>query len=1586
MTDEQTASLMVLDDYVCGENTGAHGNIYQRDLAFVLFVRGSMKKFKFKLATEMTDAGKFDDVVVYAEDLKETWLIQAKHAQLDASNPSRISEKELLPSDVRLLGKDFDLFKYMHSYVQVEGVLKGKKRYFILTNKDLQDSDNLKKWIRDAEVDALINFSDFGGAYKKLEPDVNDIIEMLPMVNAEFYKIKNAIVNVFKTGQVDKLLMNFKTPVAKILSVQNKVLRFSNDFLKESNAELYKMLLKDFKQELSLVEVGENPAIKSLLDKTKSRNQELPVFLNETKVTEFFESLTLCVNQPNELRNIVDQDIRMWLRTWVRPDDLGKFGESQLKLPASKFDEVFKGWDEPDMKGVAKSKNKSFLHSDVGTNCWNEIIKELEQFTTRHIDVLRSYYVNREVIFTENDNGTRQHSEINDNEFSKQLTNGSIEDKYLVLIADPGMGKTTFLQYVSFEVQKLTSRAIFFIYLNSLKDKLLNTSECIDLTRALDIIGPALSVSNNLLLHNIFINKEDNMNNEGDIWFFLDGFDEVPASENVKLISVVRQLLNTQRVRIVISGRKHVEKDLRDALAAKVIYLKPFRYIDQMTFLEKFWSISVEDPIVFPKFQKYAEGLLDRFYKNLYKSTMLPLMIRLLAEVYTDDLERFLLSHNETEELDKLSTEVFSVVSLFDQFARKSFNMKMLKKFDLDPYSKNDPYDDEMDLLFEQYIFEHELAAINTFRSMSQLQDVLTDHEKVYEKFRKRIEAGKEKSLLININEPQIKFVHESFAEYFVARYLYENLQHCVDYLCSIIEDQELIRRFFFLFLNEDVEQSSKQLPLLSTVGEEQNFAFWACEALCLGVMKSLSNNHDFRTFFSEKYGSLLHVAAKNGSTEICQFLLDTIKINVSCLSCKELNDIMGLFPIVNQFEEQLSIHYQVTALHLAAAYEHKAVVKLLLEHSADVNARTGFLFTPLHVAAKKGHIAMMKLLINKSADLNLQTYVGDTPLHLAIDFNQHQCAELLIDHGANVNISNNCGSTPLVLAVRKGFSSIVNQLISKKANVVFDSNGRKLTLLHLAAESGDLDTVKQIIALSADINALSKSGETPLSIAASGGHVKIVEHLIGQMASVNALKIDDTPPLHCAIINKHNAVVKVLIAHSADVHAPDSSGRTPLHLAAESDLDIVKLLIDTLVDVNAVDGLKRTALHLAVFRNKPLIAELLIEHSADPNLADTNGWTPLHFAAYVGSLEAITLLVEQSIDINARTSDEQTPLHLAASSGYRDIVEILVRKSADLNAVDIKNRTPLYVAINKNYTYYMDLLITTDNVNIQDHQNLTPLLLATQIDESVNYVQFLIEKNSNVNASRKDGWTVLHWAAEKGHFDIAVLLIERSAHVNAQDGSRRTPLHQAAANGHTTIVELLIRHSADVTAVDKDKDTPLHLAVGKGQTECVKLLITATESTPLHLTNVNAVNKRKWTPLHLAVHHGYREIMQLLIDTSPSAVSAQDKEGKTPLHIAAINIHPDVAKLLINASASVDALDNHARTPLHLAARCGHKQLVELLLIHSADVNARDKNGKTPLDLATSSRRTEVVRLLSVLSHSERSSTVGHQIDNMEV
>ncbi|XP_065075127.1 uncharacterized protein LOC135698908 [Ochlerotatus camptorhynchus] len=1582
MTDEQTASLMVLDDYVCGENTGAHGNIYQRDLAFVLFVRGSMKKFKFKLATEMTDAGKFDDVVVYAEDLDETWLIQAKHAQLDASNPSRISEKELLPSDVRLLGKDFDLFKYMHSYMQVEGVLKGKKRYFILTNKDLEDSDNLKKWIRDAEVDALINFSDFGGAYKKFEPDVNDIIEMLPMVNAEFYKIKNAIVNVFKTGQVDKLLMNFKTPVAKILSVKDKVLRFSDNFLKESNAELYKMLLMDFKQELNLVKVGENPAIKSLLDKTKSRNQELPVFLNETKVTEFFESLTLCVNQPNELRNIVDQDIRMWLRTWVRPDDLGKFGESQLKLPASKFDEVFKSWDEPDMKGVAKSKNKSFLHSDVGTNCWNEIIKELEQFTTRHIDVLRSYYVNREVIFTENDNGTRQNSEINDNEFSKQLTNGSIEDKYLVLIADPGMGKTTFLQYVSFEVQKLTSRAIFFIYLNSLKDKLLNTSECIDLNRALDIIGPALSVSNNLMLHNIFINKEDNMYKEGDIWFFLDGFDEVPASENVKLISVVRQLLNTQRVRIVISGRKHVEKDLRDALVAKVIYLKPFTYIDQMTFLEKFWSVFIKDSSVVPKFQKYAKGLLDRFYKNLYKSTMLPLMIRLLAEVYTDDLERFLLSHNETEELDKLSTEVFSVVSLFDQFVRKSFNMKMLKKFDLDPYTKNDPYDDEMDPLFEQYIFEHELAAINTFRSMSQLRDVLTDHEKVYEKFRKRIEAGKEKSLLINLNEPQIKFVHESFAEYFVARYLYENLQHCVDYLCSIIEHQELIRRFFFLFLNEDVEQSSTQLSLLSTVGEEQNFAFWACEALCLGVLKSLSNNHDLSTFFSEKYGSLLHVAAQNGSTEICQFLLDTIKINVSCLSCEKLNDIMGLFPIVNQFEKQLSIHCQVMALHLAAAYGNEAVVKLLLDHSADVNAQNGYLFTPLHVAAKKGHIAMMKLLINKSADLNLQTYEGDTPLHLAIDFNQHQCAEFLIDDGANVNISNNCGSTPLVLAVRKGFSSIVNQLISKNANVAieFDSNGEKLTLLHLAAESGDLDTVKRIIALSADINALSNFGKTPLFIAASEGHVKIVEHLIGQMANVNTLNIKNVAPLHCAIINKHNAVVKVLIAHSADVHAPDSLGSTPLHLAAESDLDIVKLLIDMSVDVNAVNGLKRTALHLAVFKKKPVIAELLIENSADPNLADKDGWTPLHFAAYVGSLEAITLLVEQSIDINARTSDNETPLHLAASSGYRDIVEILIRKSADLNAVDIKNRTPLYVAINKNNTYYMDLLITPDNVNIQDHQNLTPLLLAAHKNEPVS-VNLLIEKNSNVNASRKDGWTVLHWAAEKGHFDIAVLLIERSAHVNAQDGSRRTPLHQAAANGHTTIVELLIRHSADVTAVDKDKDTPLHLAVGKGQTECVQLLITATEG-----TNVNAVNKRKWTPLHLAVHHGYREIMELLIDSSPSAVSAQDKEGKTPLHIAAINIHLDMVELLIYASASVDALDNHARTPLHLAARCGHKQLVELLLIHSADGNARDRNGKTPLDLATSSRRTEVVRLLSEFSHSERSPTVGHQIDNMEM
>jgi ankyrin repeat protein len=52
------------------------------------------------------------------------------------------------------------------------------------------------------------------------------------------------------------------------------------------------------------------------------------------------------------------------------------------------------------------------------------------------------------------------------------------------------------------------------------------------------------------------------------------------------------------------------------------------------------------------------------------------------------------------------------------------------------------------------------------------------------------------------------------------------------------------------------------------------------------------------------------------------------------------------------------------------------------------------------------------------------------------------------------------------------------------------------LTALHLAARHGRLDVVEVLLSKSADVNAKTKAGKTPLFLAKEAGHTEIIELL----------------------------------------------------------------------------------------------------------------------------------------------------------------------------------------------------------------------------------------------------------------------------------------------------------------------------------------------------------------------------------------------------------------------------------------------------------------------------------------------------------
>jgi ankyrin repeat protein len=166
-------------------------------------------------------------------------------------------------------------------------------------------------------------------------------------------------------------------------------------------------------------------------------------------------------------------------------------------------------------------------------------------------------------------------------------------------------------------------------------------------------------------------------------------------------------------------------------------------------------------------------------------------------------------------------------------------------------------------------------------------------------------------------------------------------------------------------------------------------------------------------------------------------------------------------------------------------------IVKILLAHGADINARNYFQETALHYAAKKGNLNMIIYLIDRGAEINVADTAGNTPLTAVLtygktigDQNNLNIIKLLIEKGADLNVKTASGETPLIIAIKKCFDKpeLPQLLIAKGADVNFKNiNGD--TPLHISASNNNLKLVLLLIDSGADINVKNNNYETPLDV-----------------------------------------------------------------------------------------------------------------------------------------------------------------------------------------------------------------------------------------------------------------------------------------------------------------------------------------------------------------------------------------------------------------------------------------------------------------------------------------------------------------------
>ena len=147
------------------------------------------------------------------------------------------------------------------------------------------------------------------------------------------------------------------------------------------------------------------------------------------------------------------------------------------------------------------------------------------------------------------------------------------------------------------------------------------------------------------------------------------------------------------------------------------------------------------------------------------------------------------------------------------------------------------------------------------------------------------------------------------------------------------------------------------------------------------------------------------------------------------------------------------------------------------------------------------------------------------------------------------------------------------------------------------ACRKGNLELIKQLSKVNPDtINTPNKSGYTPLIIAGYRNQLEAVKVLLDLGANVNAVSEDGTV-LTAACYKSNTALVKILLEEHADVNVKNNAGTTPLMFAimAENE-EIVKLLIENKADTQTMDNSRKSTVDFAKDCDSKVIKQLIIK------------------------------------------------------------------------------------------------------------------------------------------------------------------------------------------------------------------------------------------------------------------------------------------------------------------------------------------------------------------------------------------------------
>jgi ankyrin repeat protein len=406
----------------------------------------------------------------------------------------------------------------------------------------------------------------------------------------------------------------------------------------------------------------------------------------------------------------------------------------------------------------------------------------------------------------------------------------------------------------------------------------------------------------------------------------------------------------------------------------------------------------------------------------------------------------------------------------------------------------------------------------------------------------------------------------------------------------------------------------------------------------------------------------------------------------------------------------------------------------------SDSNSKDSLQEKPFSVTGINDTIDFSKIPISKdSVDLSL--------FNLILEYKNYTEPKLL----TNIEILIGKGANPNAVieyqySVRKLGTYI--PIIKLFYNDKYRTYTANSTAFHEAVNTGNVNFVKKLIELKADVNAPSGSGVYPVDL---------------------------------AISNNYKAILQLLKENNCRF--------SNANLSLSTNIETLEWLVD--------QGADPSSININFALTDPEILKRVLNLKPDLNKQE------LDYALLFSNQTVLDLLLEAGLGNNVKGKfPDDFPLVFGAIK-YADKNTILKLKKAGIN-IQAKctfgaAETPLIFIVNQQNIELLDFYLTEvkTDPNQKDWTGRSVLLFAIDTDNEEIIVK-LLNAGANKEYSGYFYKSPLMYAVDYDHYIAAQVLIDKKANVNFKNKYEETPLSIGIKNNNLPMVKLLLESGAD--------------------------------------------------------------------------------------------------------------------------------------------------------------------------------------------